>query len=68
MPGNFPEGVVREGPTEVTFRVGDYSGRQWGKQSRKGEEPGKSHQVERFGRERVCPFLVRERKGTVDRS
>ena len=42
MPGNFPEGVVREGPTEVTFRVGDYSGRQWGKQSRKGEEPGKS--------------------------
>ena len=46
MPGNFPEGVVREGPTEVTFRVGDYSGRQWGKRSRKGEEPGKSLQVE----------------------
>lgn len=31
MPGDFSEGVVREGPTEVTFRVRGYSGEAVGK-------------------------------------
>lgn len=66
MPGDFPEGVVREGPTEVTFRVGDYSGRQWGKRSRKGKEPGKSPGGMIWKGEGVS--LVRERKRTADRS